>query len=142
MLPLALLRLADGLSDRALADIAQAGGPKLRRSEALVFAFIQPTGSTTVELARAAGMTKQSMHSIVVHLTELGLLEPAPRPGDHRARPVRLSAQGRRVAAQARRTFQRLERRLERRVGVDSMMALHCGLAAIGDELMTGAHDG
>jgi DNA-binding MarR family transcriptional regulator len=134
-LPLALLRLADELNEHALREVAAHGGPALNRSEALVFAFVAPQGSTVVELARAAGMTKQSMHAIVRRLIDLGLLEHRPPSLDARTRPVALTADGRRVASTARRAFRRIERRLEQRVGAGPMARFRADVAAMSAEL-------
>jgi DNA-binding MarR family transcriptional regulator len=124
-----LLQVADTLSERALDDIERHGGPRLNRSEALVFAAITPDGLTTVELARVAGMTKQSMHAIVRRLLALGLLRHGASTTDGRCKPLVLSPAGRRVAATARRAFRRYEAELEREIGDEHVAALRNGLA-------------
>ncbi|TKK91740.1 winged helix-turn-helix transcriptional regulator [Herbidospora galbida] len=60
-----------------------------------IFRFDGIDGSTAAELAAHAGMTKQSMHELVVHLERFGYLTREPHPGDTRARLLRLTPAGR-----------------------------------------------
>ena len=59
-----------------------------------VMMLIDADGTTVAELARRAGIAKQSMAESVAHLEAWGLVERVPHPGDRRARLVRLTAEG------------------------------------------------
>ena len=59
-----------------------------------VLLLIDADGATVAELARRAGMTKQSMAESVANLEQWGLLERVAHPSDRRARLVRLTADG------------------------------------------------
>ncbi|MGN9908519.1 MarR family winged helix-turn-helix transcriptional regulator [Phytohabitans sp. LJ34] len=92
---LGLLRVAlDQALDAVLAGVGPAH-PALRRAHLLLFRFDGIEGSTTAELAVHAGMTKQSMHELVVHLERHGYLGRGPDAADTRARPLHLTPAGR-----------------------------------------------
>ena len=59
-----------------------------------VMILIDAEGTTVAELARRAGIAKQSMAESVANLEAWGLVERVPHPGDRRARLVRLTAEG------------------------------------------------
>ncbi|MFC0533694.1 MarR family winged helix-turn-helix transcriptional regulator [Phytohabitans kaempferiae] len=92
---LGLLRVALGQAlDAVLAQVGPAH-PDLRRAHLLIFRFDGIEGSTTAELAVHAGMTKQSMHELVIHLERHGYVSRGPDPGDTRARLLHLTPSGR-----------------------------------------------
>ena len=59
-----------------------------------VLLLIDAGGATVAELARRAGMTKQSMAESVTNLERWGLVERVRHPSDLRARLVRLTEEG------------------------------------------------
>ena len=59
-----------------------------------VMILIDANGTTVAELARRAGMTKQSMADSVAKLEAMGLVERAQHPGDRRAKLVLLTDEG------------------------------------------------
>ena len=59
-----------------------------------VMILIDANGTTVAELARRAGMTKQSMAESVANLEAMGLVERAQHPGDRRAKLVLLTDEG------------------------------------------------
>ena len=90
-----LLRVAfDQALSTVLAEVAPAH-PALRQAHLQIFRFDGVEGSTTVQLAAHAGMTKQSMHETVSHLEQHGYLTREPDPRDARGRLVRLTPAGR-----------------------------------------------
>jgi DNA-binding MarR family transcriptional regulator len=92
---LGLFRVAlDQALDAVLAGVGPAH-PALRRAHLLIFRFDGIEGSTTAELAAHAGMTKQSMHELVIHLERHGYLSRGTDPGDTRARLLHLTPAGR-----------------------------------------------
>jgi DNA-binding MarR family transcriptional regulator len=129
--PAATMRPVDGSdlprllleAHRALAgDLDQAleerGYPDLRPGHASVFLAIDRRhGTRLTELARRARMTKQGMMLTVDDLEERGYVRRVPDPDDARAKLVKLTAHGRRCAAECRRVVQALEQRTRRQLG-------------------------
>ena len=76
-------------------------------------------------------MTKQGMMLTVDELEERGYVRRVPDPEDARAKLVRLTAKGRRVAAEYRRAVQGLEQRARRDLGDRRYDALREALEAL-----------
>jgi DNA-binding MarR family transcriptional regulator len=105
-----LLRfLYDALQMRVYGALAASGFPDVRAAHSAVFRHIGQTGSRVSDLAEKAGMTKQSMAYLVETLTEGGYVTVRPDPTDGRAKTVRLTARGQKVA----KTLVRLSRHAE-----------------------------
>ena len=94
-----------------------------------LFAHLDPDGTRQVELARRAGMTKQSMGELVSDLVAKGYVERIPDASDGRAQLVRLTRAGEELARAARGAIRDLERRYERSLGPRGLEALRRGLA-------------
>ena len=75
--------------------------PGVRLPHSAVLRNIAAQGSRVVELAAAAGMTKQSMAYLVEQLHELGYLLIEADPDDGRAKRVRLTERGEALYARA-----------------------------------------
>jgi DNA-binding MarR family transcriptional regulator len=69
-------------------------------------------GATSAELARAAGVTAQTMHEIVRLLTKRGWIERAQNPDHGRKLSQQLSPDGRKALSGARRRVERVEEKL------------------------------
>lgn len=108
---------------RALAtDLARAlaerGFPDARPGYAAVFLHIdRRSGTRLTELARRARMTKQGMMLLVDELEGRGYVRRTPDPEDGRAKIVRLTARGRRCAAETRRVVAAIWSRTRRELG-------------------------
>jgi DNA-binding MarR family transcriptional regulator len=74
----------------------------VRPAHGTVFQVIDEAGPRVTELAARAGMTKQALTELVVHLQAAGYLERVPDSSDGRARPVRLTRRGWECIAYAR----------------------------------------
>jgi DNA-binding MarR family transcriptional regulator len=89
-----------------------------RAGYAAVFLHIdRRSGTRVTELARRARITKQGMMLIVDDLETQGYVRRVVDEQDGRARVVRLTARGRRVAAEARRAAAAIESRARRQLG-------------------------
>jgi len=69
-------------------------------------------GATSAELARAAGVTAQTMHEIIRLLTTRGWVERTQDPDHGRKLQQQLSATGRKALVGARRRVERVEEKL------------------------------
>jgi hypothetical protein len=87
-------------------DLAERGYPDLRPGHAALFTSVdRRSGSRITDLA------------VVDDLEERGYVRRVPDPSDARAKLVRLTARGRRAAAECRRAVQSLDQRTKRRLG-------------------------
>jgi DNA-binding MarR family transcriptional regulator len=117
-LPRLLLEAHRALAAELDGDLEERGYPDLRPGHASVFLAVDRRGGTRLTtLARRARMTKQGMMLTVDELEERGYVRRVPDPEDARAKLVRLTAKGRRVAAEYRRAVQGLEQRARRDLG-------------------------
>lgn len=98
--------------------LAERGYPDLRAGHLAVFLNIdRRSGTRLTDLARRAGISKQGMMLAVDQLEERGYVRRVPDPEDGRAKVVRLTARGRRGAAEARRAAAAVESRARRQLG-------------------------
>ena len=98
------LRIA---TDKALAD------EKLTTAQlGAMNALERAPGATSAELARAAGVTAQTMHEIVRLLTTRGWVERTQDPEHGRKLQQQLSVTGRKALVAARRRVEKVEEKL------------------------------
>jgi DNA-binding MarR family transcriptional regulator len=117
-LPRLLLEARRALATELDADLAERGYPDLRPSHAAIFLEIdRRVGSRITDLAEANRLTKQGVMTLVDGLEALGYVRRVVDPSDARAKLVRLTARGRRAAAECRRAVQALDQRTRRRLG-------------------------
>lgn len=115
--------------DVALRDrLAAAGWPSLSRNQSQVFPLLRPGGTSQTEIARRLGITRQSAHTLLGRLVELGILERRGAVEDGRLVLVHLTPTGRRLAEEAARILRALEDELGTRVGVDHLASLRAVL--------------
>jgi DNA-binding MarR family transcriptional regulator len=101
-----------------VALLDERGFPDMRAGHAALFVHVdRRSGTRLTELARRARMTKQGMMLVVDDLEERGYVRRVPDPEDARAKVVKLTARGRRAAAETRRTVQAMEARARRLLG-------------------------
>jgi DNA-binding MarR family transcriptional regulator len=96
--PVPLLGLLDAAADSVLAEfrkeLEDAGYADIRPTHGCVFRFVRDDGMRLTELARLAGMTKQSVGELVDDLVGLGYVERIPDPEDRRAKLICLTDRG------------------------------------------------
>ena len=97
----ALRRTATLMIDDLIARLDAAGFEGLSPSHQSVFENLDPDGTRITELAARAGITQQSMSELVSVLEHRGYLERCVDTRDRRARLVRLTPTGRRMARRA-----------------------------------------
>ena len=96
--PETLLSLLDAATESVLAEfrreLEEAGYADIRPTHGCVFRFVRDDGMRPTELARLAGMTKQSVGELVDDLVDLGYVERIPDPEDRRAKLICLTDRG------------------------------------------------
>jgi DNA-binding MarR family transcriptional regulator len=113
-----LLEARRALAGELDADLEERGFPDLRPGHAALFLTIdRRSGSRLSDLAEHVRLTKQGMMLLVDDLESRGYVRRVPDPSDARAKLVRLTARGRRAAAECRRAIQGLEQRVRRQLG-------------------------
>jgi len=121
------------------ADLAERGYPDLRPGHAALFLSVdRRSGSRLTDLAEQTRLTKQAMMSMVDDLESRGYVRRVPDPSDSRAKLVRLTAHGRRAAAECRRAIQGLEVRTKRSLGDRAYEALRDSLEILSEPTEAG----
>ncbi|MDP9482013.1 MAG: MarR family transcriptional regulator [Chloroflexota bacterium] len=85
------------------------GYDDVRPGHLAVLLDLERSGVRSAELARRAGMTRQSMGELVAELEALDYVERRPDPGDKRARLVLPTGRGLILIAHARRAVAQVE---------------------------------
>ena len=128
---LALLhRASRWFSDALVARLAQGGNEPITPAHMTVLAHLGQGAEqvTIAELARRAGVTRQTMHRAVTQLVGEGLLTTTPGPGFPRSTFVAVTARGARRRAAAAAILRDLERQLASRLGENAVAALRQSL--------------
>ncbi len=125
-----LLKAFRWFDESLRATLVARGWPEMSAAQSMVFAVLDQDGTSTAELARRIGVSRQAVHQTVKDLEALGLVEQVPEPGDGRVRLVRLTTQGRANVAAALGAFIDLEAELARRIGVGHAAGLRRALEA------------
>lgn len=123
------------LRTRIYRELAEQGYPEIRAAHSAVFRHLGPEGARITDLAAQAGMTKQSMGSLVDGLVGAGYLSIVPDPSDGRAKRVRLTRRGTAAVAALVDLSAKVERELARQLGADRMKQLRSLLSALGDAM-------
>ena len=131
-----LLEARRSLAAELDADLAERGFPDLRPGHVVLFLSVdRRSGSRLTDLAEHTRLTKQAMMSMVDDLEGRGYVRRVPDPADARAKLVRLTARGRRAAAECRRAVQGLEQRTRRQLGDRSYDALRDSLEVLSEPI-------
>ncbi len=113
-----LLEAHRSLGAELSAALAERGYPDVRPGHSAVLLHIdRRSGTRLTELARRARVTKQGMMLVVDELEQRGYVRRVADPEDGRAKIVRLTARGRRLAAEVRRQVAAIETRTRRELG-------------------------
>ena len=97
--------------------LAGQGFDDMRPAHAQVFQNLKEEGVRLTELARAAGITPQSMGALVDDLERLGYVERVHDPHDRRAALIGPTDRGRAEVKAARKVIAAVERQWARTVG-------------------------
>lgn len=123
---LALLqRGARRFSEELTERLAQAGVDPITPAHASVLAHLDDEAALSIaELARRAGVTRQTMHRAVTQLVDEGLLASKPGPGFPRSSLIELTAAGRKRRDIASGILRDLEGELADRLGTSTLAEL------------------
>ena len=115
----------------AYAEMASHGFTDVRPAHSPVFRYCAAEPQRTSDLARMAGMTKQSMSGLVATLKDAGYVELQPDPSDRRAQLVSLSPKGQRASQTLAEISTMLEQRLAAQIGDEALENLRNQLSVI-----------
>ena len=105
----------------AAAERANSGrSTGLARSHALVFTHLDSDGTRPAEIARRAGISRQT----VAQMKDMGLVKLAPDPSNRRARLVQPTAKGRKALERSGTGSAAAEKTLSRRIGAANVKSL------------------
>ena len=107
------------------ARLVGAGYDDIRPGHLRLLLLLDRTGARGADLARRAGIAKQSMGELIAELERLDYVERRPDPRDGRALLVLLTGRGLMLVAHARRAADEAEAELGRRVGRERFAELH-----------------
>jgi len=131
-----LLRLLyQRYSEDIHAALRDAGFGDLGPAHANVFPFVGPEGITVSELARLAGVRKQTMAQAVEQLERMGYVERRPNPRDRRSRLVLLTERGESVKPVTHATAERVEKRWAQLTSPEELEAVRGSLLHLLNEL-------
>ncbi|MCS7483734.1 MarR family winged helix-turn-helix transcriptional regulator [Umezawaea endophytica] len=112
-------------SDELVERLAAAGVDPITPAHAAVLAHLDDEEALSiVELARRAGVARQTMHRAVAQLVDEGLLTNTPGPGFPRSSLIELTAAGRRRRDIASGILRDLEQDLASRLGTGTLAEL------------------
>lgn len=127
---LQLLRRAErSITLHLVTRLREAGFVGLTATHGRVFPFIERDGSRVADMARRAGVTKQTMAEFVALLEQQGYVERRPDPSDQRAKLVALTPLGADVVRVAAAAIHEAEQRWEAAIGAAAMANLREMLA-------------
>lgn len=119
-------------SDELLERLAAAGVDNITPAHTNVLAYLDQGMSLSIaELARRAGVTRQTMHRAVTQLVDEGLLTSTPGPGFPRSTSIELTTAGRQRRDTASGILRDLEQDLAARLGTEAMAELRQSLTHV-----------
>lgn len=126
-----LMFIAYRAMDEQVVNSVRRAGFEVTVAQGRLAQRIAEKGSRLTDLAEQAQVTKQTASLLVAALEREGLVERVPDPADGRARLIRLTQQGRTVAAQARQTVMRVEHAWNEHLGPELAASLREALTKL-----------
>lgn len=123
-----LMRASRGEACQTLAGIHERGFPDVTLTDTNLLANLDTGGCTITDLARRAGVTRQSASQQVAALVQAGYVETCPSPKDRRAVVVVQTDEGRALLKTALEVVARLEARYAAVLGARRHTQLHDAL--------------
>jgi DNA-binding MarR family transcriptional regulator len=117
--------------DTAIGAVHSEATPAINRA----LLHLDPDGTRIVELARRAGVTKQSMGEVVDRMVALGFVDVRPVPGPGRGKLVVATKAGWAALRDGYEAVTAIHRRWQALIGADEMAALVTALRHLIDEI-------
>jgi DNA-binding MarR family transcriptional regulator len=127
-LPLLLLAGFRTLIDELHTELARQGHPDMRPAHGFAMQAIGTAGTSSSEVGRRLGVSKQAAGKTIDRLTEIGYAERRADPGDGRRKLVRLTPRGLEALALSARIFDDLHAEWARRLGPERLRELETDL--------------
>jgi len=128
----ALRRAWVGYQRRLDEEMAAAGFAERGFPDGRVLRMSRAAPTTTAQIGRALGITRQGAAKIVAHLHERGYVSVAPSATSAREKSVTITPRANAYLDAQRKAARRIERRLRREVGAEAFDALTALLDALG----------
>jgi DNA-binding MarR family transcriptional regulator len=123
-LPLLLLAGFRTLIDQLHTELAARGHPDMRPAHGFTMQAIGPAGTTSGELGRRLGVSKQAAGQTVDRLAEIGYVERRSDPADGRRKLVRLTPRGIEALVLSARIFDELHAQWARQLSPERLRDL------------------
>jgi DNA-binding MarR family transcriptional regulator len=130
-LPLLLLAGFRTLIDQLHRELAAHGHPEMRPAHGFAMQAIGLAGTTSTELGRRLGVSKQAAGKTVDRLAEIGYVERSADSADGRRKLIRLTPRGFEALALSARIFDDLRAEWSRQLGPKRLRALEADLRAM-----------
>jgi DNA-binding MarR family transcriptional regulator len=127
-LPLLLLAGFRTLIDELHTELARQGHPDMRPAHGFAMQAIGTGSTSSSEVGRRLGVSKQAAGKTVDRLAEIGYAERRADPGDGRRKLVRLTRRGLEALALSARIFDDLHAEWARRLGPERLRELETDL--------------
>jgi DNA-binding MarR family transcriptional regulator len=115
-----------------LQQMSAAGHGGFSLSHITITRNLDVNGTRATEIARRAGVTKQSMGELITQLEKAGIIERRPDPGDKRAKIVCFTPTGMNWLNAFRAALQEAERQMEKELGSADLRLLKRALDKYG----------
>lgn len=113
---------------RILEEMERAGHEGFSLSHITITRNLDLDGTRATELARRAGITKQSMGELIVQLETNGIIERRPDPDDRRAKIILFTPKGEQWLNAFRAALQTAEAEMQQELGNEAFGALRGAL--------------
>jgi DNA-binding MarR family transcriptional regulator len=108
-----------------------AGYKNVSPADLNVLRFVRPTGSTSVEIAKLAGVSKQAIAKSIAGIEAKGYLKRQSHPEDGRSQVVLFTPRGRRLLESCIFAIAEIEQIYERAVGKEEFLKVKLALARL-----------
>lgn len=119
---------------RVLEVMAETGYGDFTLSQVTITRNLDVRGTRATEIARRAGITKQSVGELIGQLEEIGLIERIPDPDDKRARIVHFTPAGLAWLEALEMAIKQSENEMREELGATNVKLLKQSLAQYGSD--------
>ena len=106
------------------AQLQAAGMPPLSRTQSQIMTNIADGVNRPSEMARRLGISRQAVQQLLSDLQQRELVELIPDPADARAKVIRYSSHGQKIAKVTIKALERIDAEIEARLGAQALQQL------------------